>query len=46
MISGKVADPEDEFHQFMLNAYSYLGLKRVAEMLTEIDPVNSFKTEK
>ena len=43
MISGKVADPEDEFHQFMLNAYSYLGLKRVAEILTEIDPVNSLK---
>lgn len=43
MISGKVADPEDAYHQFMLNAYSYLGLKRVAEMLSEIDPANSLK---
>jgi hypothetical protein len=24
MISGKVADPEDAYHQFMLNAYAYL----------------------
>lgn len=38
MISGKVADPEDHFHQFMLNGYAYLGLSRVAEMLKEIDP--------
>jgi len=43
MISGKVADPEDAYHQFMLNAYSYIGLKRVAEMLVKIDPVNSLK---
>jgi hypothetical protein len=43
MISGKVADPEDAYHQFMLNAYSYIGLKRVAEMLIKIDPVNSLK---
>jgi hypothetical protein len=43
MISGKVADPEDEYHQFMLNAYAYLGLKRVAEMLTDIDPGYSLK---
>ena len=27
MISGKVADPEDNFHQFMLNGYAYLGFK-------------------
>jgi hypothetical protein len=37
MISGKVADPEDAFHQFMLNGYAYLGLSRVAEMLAEVD---------
>ena len=27
MIDGKVADPEDQFHQFMLNGYAYLGLE-------------------
>lgn len=36
MLDGKVADPEDQFHQFMLNAYSYLGLKEVTEMLGDI----------
>jgi hypothetical protein len=41
MIDGKVADPEDQFHQFMLNGYAYLGVSRVAEMLAGIDPVNS-----
>ena len=41
MISGKVADPEDPFHQYMLNAYAYLGISRVAEMLKEIDPEQS-----
>lgn len=38
MIEGKVADPEDHYHQFMLNGYSYLGLKRSAEILRNIDP--------
>ena len=38
MIAGKVADPEDPFHQYMLNAYAYLGMSRVAEMLKDIDP--------
>ncbi|MCO5242085.1 MAG: hypothetical protein M9904_18750 [Chitinophagaceae bacterium] len=37
MIDGKVADPEDHFHQFMLNGYAYLGLSRVAETLKDID---------
>ena len=41
MIDGKVADPEDQFHQFMLNGYAYLGISRVAEMLNHIDAVNS-----
>lgn len=41
LIAGKVADPEDDFHQFMLNGYAYLGLSRVAEMLAEIDPDQS-----
>lgn len=43
MISGKVADPEDQFHQYMLNGYAYLGLSRVSEMLTDIDPEESIK---
>jgi hypothetical protein len=41
MIDGKVADPEDQFHQFMLNAYAYIGMSRIAEMLSIVDPVNS-----
>ena len=41
MIAGKVADPEDPFHQYMLNGYAYLGLSRVAEMLKVIDPEQS-----
>ena len=41
LISGKVADPEDAYHQFMLNAYACLGLNRVAEMLGYIDPESS-----
>ena len=41
MISGKVADPNDPFHQYMLNAYGYLGMSRVAEMLDPVDPVES-----
>ncbi|MCO5236957.1 MAG: hypothetical protein M9933_11875 [Chitinophagaceae bacterium] len=39
MIAGKVADPEDHFHQFMLNGYAYLGMSRIAEVLKAIDPV-------
>jgi hypothetical protein len=41
MIDGKVADPEDPYHQFMLNAYGYLGLKRVAEMLSFVDAADA-----
>jgi hypothetical protein len=36
MIDGKVADPEDPYHQFMLNAYGFLGLSRAAEMLAAL----------
>lgn len=45
LIDGKVADPEDPYHQFMLNGYAYLGLSRAAEMLAEIDPVQSQKMQ-
>ena len=36
MIDGKVADPVDPYHQFMLNGYSYLGLKRISEMMEDL----------
>ena len=36
MIDGKVADPVDPYHQFMLNGYSYLGLKRISEVMSEL----------
>jgi hypothetical protein len=38
LLDGKVADPQDFYHSFMLNATAYLGLKRAAEMYGEIDP--------
>jgi hypothetical protein len=41
MLEGKVADPADLFHIFMLNGYAYLGLIRVAEMLAKLDPAES-----
>lgn len=37
LIDGKVADPEDHYHQFMLNGYAYLGLKRIAEAYKNVD---------
>lgn len=36
MIDGKVADPVDPYHQYMLNGYSYLGLKRIGEVLADV----------
>jgi len=41
MMDGKVGDPEDPYHFFMLNGYAYLGLSRVAEMLAGVNPVES-----
>jgi hypothetical protein len=46
MIAGKVADPNNPFHSFMLNGYAYLGLKRVAEMLSEVDTEQSGRISK
>jgi len=37
MLEGKTADPEDHFRSYMLNGYAYLGLKRLAEMLSNSD---------
>ncbi|HTO02343.1 MAG TPA: hypothetical protein VL069_01515, partial [Opitutus sp.] len=41
LLDGKVADPNDPYHQFMLNAYGYLGVSRIAEVLRTSDPVQS-----
>ncbi|MFC5405478.1 hypothetical protein [Cohnella soli] len=41
MLEGKTADPEDPFHSFMLSGYAYLGMSRLAEMMTSIDPAIS-----
>ncbi len=38
MIKGKVADPEDHFHAFMLNAGAYAGLYSAGELLQCCDP--------
>ena len=38
LIEGKVADPEDQFRQFMLNGFAYIGLQRVCEMLKGLNP--------
>lgn len=38
LIDGKVADPDDFYHSFSLNATTYLGLKRTAEMIEGVDP--------
>jgi hypothetical protein len=41
LLDGKVGDPEDPYHIFMLNGYAYLGLARTAEMLARINPPES-----
>lgn len=46
MLEGKVADPEDPYHIFMLNGYHYLGLHRVAEMLANVNPGESGRLAK
>ncbi len=46
LLDGKVADPEDFFHSFMLNGLSYVGIQRVAEMLREVDPAQSKRLER
>jgi hypothetical protein len=38
MIDGKVADPNDPYHSYMLNGYGYLGIARAAEVFSVIDP--------
>ncbi len=41
LLDGKVADPEDFYHSFMLNALSFVGIQRVAEMLKGINHAQS-----
>ncbi|MHB1452589.1 MAG: glucosidase family protein [Saccharofermentanales bacterium] len=41
MIDGKVADPVDPYHGYMLNAGAYIGMCRCAEMLVSVDPVQA-----
>ena len=36
--AGCVADPRDWEYSFMLNAYFYLGLKKSAQVLRDVDP--------
>jgi hypothetical protein len=43
LMEGKVADPEDPYHSFMLNGYAYLGMSRVGEMLQNVDPAAARK---
>jgi hypothetical protein len=38
LVSGKVADPDDFYHQFFLNAGTYIGLARAAEIMVHVDP--------
>ncbi len=38
---GKVGDPPDPYHTFMLNGYAYLGMKRAGEMLERVDAQES-----
>lgn len=43
MIDGKVADPNDLFHSFMLNSGAYAGFVGAADLLEQIDPEASAK---
>ncbi|MBP5530613.1 MAG: hypothetical protein J6Y54_01100 [Lentisphaeria bacterium] len=38
LLNGKVADPDDFYHTYFLNAGTLLGLSGMAEVLREVDP--------
>ena len=38
LLNGKVADPDDFYHAYFLNAGTLLGLAGMAEVLPEVDP--------
>jgi len=46
MIEGMVGDPLDMTRSYMLNGYSYLGMKRVAEMLATINPTEAQRIDR
>ncbi|MDU1890391.1 MAG: hypothetical protein E6767_06840 [Dysgonomonas sp.] len=46
MIDGKVADPEDNYHQFMLNGYAYMGMSRMAEVMKAMKAPEAARYEK
>ena len=37
LIDGKVADPDDFYHAYFLNAGTYIGLSRMVEMTAKLD---------
>lgn len=46
LVDGKVADPEDYFHAYFLNAGTYIGLSRMVEMTAVLDPAYSKSLKK
>lgn len=45
MIEGKVADPEDPYHSYMLNGFAYIGLKRSSEVLAAVEDKEADRIE-
>lgn len=41
MIDGRVGDPEDPYHSFMLNGYAFIGVSRTAEILESIGHIDA-----
>ncbi len=38
LLAGRVADPIDPYHQFMLNGYACVGISRAADLLAGVRP--------
>lgn len=45
MLDGKVADPEDPYHAYMLNGLAVVGLSRAAEVLSAIGDTEAGKIQ-
>lgn len=45
MVSGKVADPDDFYHAWFLNAGTYIGLARMVELAAPVDSGYSRKLQ-
>ena len=41
LISGKLADCNDNYHNYVINATTYGGLRSCADVLAEVDPENA-----